>query len=173
MSEPGGSAAVETRCAVPADLPALTAIYNHYIVHTAATFDIEPFEVAAREAWFSHYSTTGPYRLFVAVQDGEVVGYASSSRFRPKPAYDTSVEVTVYLHPRVTASGIGTALYRRLFGELRSEPLHRAYAVIALPNSASVALHTKFGFAEAGTLTQAGRKFDKWWDVLHMECAIN
>jgi phosphinothricin acetyltransferase len=101
------------------------------------------------------------------------VGYACSSRFRPKPAYDTSIEVTVYLHPKATGSGIGTALYERLFAELKDEPLHRAYAVIAVPNPASVALHRKFGFAEVGTLTQAGRKFDQWWDVLWMECAIS
>jgi phosphinothricin acetyltransferase len=160
---------IEVRYAVAEDLPALTAIYNHYVSHTAATFDIEPFEAAARHGWFSHYARTGPHRLLVAVRDGEIVGYASSSTFRPKPAYETSIEVTVYLDPKATAGGIGTVLYERLFAELRDEPLHRAYAVIALPNPASVALHARFGFVEIGTMTEVGRKYDQWWDVLMMQ----
>lgn len=162
----------QIRYAEQSDLPALTEIYNHYVLHTAATFDIEPFDVSARQAWFEHYSKTGAHRLLVAVDGGHVVGYASSSRFRPKPAYDTSVEVTIYLHPKATGGGVGTALYERLFSELKDESLHRAYAGIAVPNPASVALHRKFGFTDVGTLTQAGRKFDQWWDVLWMECAI-
>jgi phosphinothricin acetyltransferase len=160
---------IEIRYAVAEDLPALTAIYNHYVSHTAATFDIEPFEVSARHGWFAHYADTGPHRLLVAVRDGEIVGYATSSTFRPKPAYETSIEVTVYLRPQATAGGVGTALYERLFAELRDEPLHRAYAVIALPNPASVALHAKFGFVEIGTMTEVGRKYDQWWDVLMMQ----
>jgi phosphinothricin acetyltransferase len=167
VTESGG--AVEIRYGVAEDLPELTSIYNHYVTHTAATFDIAPFEVSARHGWLSHYSPTGPYRLLVAVRDGGIVGYAHSSRFRPKPAYDTSIEVTVYLHPQATAVGLGTALYNRLFAELSEEPLHRAYAVIALPNPASVALHAKFGFVEIGTMTEVGRKYDQWWDVLMMQ----
>jgi phosphinothricin acetyltransferase len=151
------------------DLPALTEIYNHYVLNTAATFDIEPFAVADRRAWLSYYSETGPHRLLVAERDDEVAGYATSSAFRAKPAYDPSIEVTVYLRPGATGSGLGSALYERLFADLAGEDLHRAYAVIALPNDTSVALHRRFGFIEVGTLTEVGRKFDQWWDVLWMQ----
>ena len=151
------------------DLPALTDIYNHYVLHTAATFDIEPFAAADRRSWFSHYRADGPHRLLVAGRENDVVGYATSSAFRAKPAYATSVEVTVYLRPAVTGGGIGSALYARLFELIRDEGLHRAYAVIALPNDASVALHRRFGFVTVGTTTEVGRKFDQWWDVLWME----
>jgi phosphinothricin acetyltransferase len=161
--------APQIRYAVDADLPALTEIYNHYVVSTAATFDIEPFSVDGRRDWFDHYQRSGPHRLLVATQRGNVVGYATSSKFRPKPAYDTSIEVTVYLHPSATGGGIGSALYERLFAELRDEALHRAYAIIALPNPASVALHRSFGFTEIGTMTEVGRKYGKWWDVLMMQ----
>jgi phosphinothricin acetyltransferase len=157
---------------VPADLTALTDIYNHYVLHTAATFDVEPHSVEGRRAWFDHYSDRGLYRLLVAVRDGEVIGYASSSRFRPRQAYDTSIEVTVYLRSDTTGGGIGSALYEHLFTELREEPLHRAYAVIALPNPASVALHERFGFRAIGTMSEVGRKFDRWWDVLMMERSL-
>jgi phosphinothricin acetyltransferase len=172
VSRSQAASATEVRYAAPHDLPALTDIYNHYVVHTSATFDIEPFAVSARQEWFDHYAQSGPHRLLVATQHGEVVGYASSSRFRPKPAYDTSIEVTVYLHPRATGAGIGRALYERLFAELRDEPLHRAYAVIALPNPASVGLHRGFGFVEIGTMTEVGRKYDQWWDVLMMQAPL-
>ena len=143
--------AFSIRDATERDLPDIREIYNHYVVHTAATFDIEPFAVSDRQAWLDQYSSSGPHRLLVATQHGEVVGYASSSRFRPKPAYDRSIEVTVYLHPRATGGGIGRLLYDRLFAELRDESLHRAYAAISMPNPASVALHRAFGFTEVGT----------------------
>ena len=154
------------------DLAALTEIYNHYVLHTAATFDIEPFAVADRQSWLRHYDTTGPHRLLVAERDGEVVGYATSSAFRAKPAYDPSIEVTVYLQPGGTGGGVGTALYSRLFEAIAAENLHRAYAVIALPNEASIALHRRFGFVDVGVTTEVGRKFDQWWDVLWMERAL-
>ncbi|HVV77910.1 MAG TPA: GNAT family N-acetyltransferase [Mycobacteriales bacterium] len=172
MTDSGAGTDIEVRYAAEGDLPALTDIYNHYVLNTAATFDLQPHTVEDRREWFDHYRSLGPYRLLVAVRNGDVVGYASSSRFRPRRAYDTSIEVTVYLRPDATSGGLGTALYERLFAELRGEPLHRAYAVIALPNPGSVALHAKFGFAPIGTMSEVGRKFEQWWDVLWMECAI-
>jgi phosphinothricin acetyltransferase len=151
------------------DLPAITDIYNHYVVNTAITFDLESFAVEARREWFGHYAESGPYRLLVATDADDVLGYATSGRFRDKPAYSTSVEVTVYLAPTATGRGIGAALYTRLFDEIAGEDLHRAYAAIARPNVASVALHARFGFTEVGTMTEVGRKFDQWWDVLWMQ----
>jgi phosphinothricin acetyltransferase len=163
---------VEVRNADVADLPALTSIYNHYVEHSPATFDLEPFTVEARRSWFEHYAPGGPHRLLVAIDDGAVAGYASSGRFRPKAAFYPSVEVTIYLHPDATGGGIGSALYQELFAELCDERLHRAYAAITQPNPASVALHRRFGFVDVGTMTEVGRKFDKWWDVLWMERSL-
>jgi phosphinothricin acetyltransferase len=79
------------------DLPALSGIYNHFVEHAVATFDVEPFSVDARRDWFAHYDATGPHRLLVAEVDGRVVGYATSGPFRLKPAYARTVETTVYL----------------------------------------------------------------------------
>jgi 2-haloacid dehalogenase len=161
---------VDVRPGTIADLPALTDIYNHYVTETAATFDLEPFSLGERKAtWFDHYATTGPHRLLVATRAGRVLGYATSSRFREKRAYAPSIEATIYLAPDAGRGGVGTMLYQKLFATLRGEDLHRAYAAIALPNPGSVALHRRFGFTDVGTLTQVGRKHDKWWDVLYME----
>ena len=82
-----------------------------------------------------------------------------------KKAYDTSVETTIYCAPEATGRGIGSALYTALFDALRDEDLHMAVAGITLPNAASVALHERFGFVQAGLMHAIGRKFDQYWDV--------
>jgi len=155
------------------DLPALTQIYNHFVEHTHITFDLEPFTVESRREWFGHYAATGRHRLLVAeTDDGDVVGYATSGRFRDKPAYAPSVETTVYCAPDAAGHGIGSALYASLFAVLEGEDVHRAYAGVALPNDASLALHRRFGFVEIGTFHEVGRKFDKWWDVTWLERGV-
>jgi len=158
------------RPAIRADLPSLVEIYNHYVRATPVTFDTDPFTVDAREAWFSSFSDDGPYRLLVATRGKVVSGYASSSCFKPRKAYDVSVETTIYLDPESIGSGIGAALYGALIGLLIADPrLHRAYGGIALPNDASVALHEKLGFEHVGTYREVGRKFDRYWDVAWFE----
>jgi phosphinothricin acetyltransferase len=147
------------------DLERLTQIYNYYVVNTPITFDLEPFSVAERREWFRHYATSGPHRLLIAEADGLVVGYVTSSRFRPKAAYATSVETSIYLAPETTGQGMGTALYAALFAALAEEDLHRAYAGITLPNPISMALHKRFGFRSIGVYCEVGRKFGKYWDV--------
>lgn len=154
------------RPGVPADLPRLTEIYNHYVTNSYATFDTEPFTVDERRSWFSHYAQTGPHRLLVAAPAaGEVLGYATSSPFRPKSGYATTVELTVYVSPDADGRGIGSALYTRLLADLAGEDLHRAVAGIALPNDASVALHRRFDFTSVGVYTEVGRKFGRYFDV--------
>ncbi|MBT8442091.1 MAG: GNAT family N-acetyltransferase [Gammaproteobacteria bacterium] len=158
------------RPALRADLPSLVDIYNHYVRETPVTFDTDPFTVDAREAWFSSFSKDGPHRLLVATRGGAVRGYASSTCFKARKAYDVSVETTIYLDPGSIGSGIGFALYGALVAELIADPrLHRAYGGIALPNDASVALHEKLGFEHVGTYREVGRKFDRYWDVAWFE----
>jgi phosphinothricin acetyltransferase len=153
------------RFARESDLERLTEIYNYYVIHTPITFDLEPLSVAERYEWFRHHSASGPHRLLIAETDGLVVGYVTSSRFRPKAAYETSVETSIYLAPDATGRGLGTALYAALFAALAAEDLHRAYAGVTLPNTASLALHRKVGFRSIGVYREVGRKFGKYWDV--------
>jgi phosphinothricin acetyltransferase len=144
------------RAAALADLAAVTAIYNHYVETSAYTFDLHSF--------------TGRHRLLVAEDDdGRLLGYACAGPLRPKAAYDRSVETTIYLHPDARGSGLGPRLYGALLKLLAANDVHRCYAVVTMPNPASIHLHERLGFREVGRLTECGFKFDRWWDVVWME----
>jgi phosphinothricin acetyltransferase len=161
--------AILVRAAIRADLPRLTEIYNHYVIHTPVTFDVETYTVERRESWFQQFSATGRYRLLVAEDAGLVIGYAGTTRFRPKAAYETTVETTVYCAPDALGKGIGRQLYQALFEDLKGEDIHRFVAGYALPNPGSAALHAHFGFKLVGVFSENGRKFGKYWDVAWME----
>lgn len=157
------------RAATRDDLPRLTDIYNHYVVHTPVTFDIEPWTVEQRIPWFNQFAAMGRYRLLVAAHDGIVVAYAGTTRFRPKAAYDTTVETTVYCAPEATGGGLGSHLYSALFSALDGEKVHRIVAGFVPPNPASDALHRRFGFKTVGVFTECGFKLGRYWDVCWME----
>ncbi|MFE9647137.1 GNAT family N-acetyltransferase [Streptomyces sp. NPDC006365] len=162
---------VLVRPGVESDLAALTDLYNHYVRETPITFDTAVFTPEERRPWLLSHPEDGPHRLKVAVEvDSQLIlGYATSSLYRMKPAYGTSVEVTIYLAPDAGGRGIGTLLYKSLFEDLASEDLHRAYAGITQPNEASVRLHERFGFRYVGTYREVGRKFGRYWDVAWYE----
>lgn len=147
------------------DLPALLAIYNHYVVNTHVTFDVEPRTLAQRQEWFDGFAETGRHQCFVAAREGTAIGWACSGKFKEKAAYGTSVETSVYLAPGEEGQGTGRRLYEILFKALEREDVHRLFAGIAQPNEASVALHLKMGFRHVGTYTEVGRKFGRFWDV--------
>jgi phosphinothricin acetyltransferase len=160
------------RPAEPGDLRDIVSILNPYIVDTAITFDTEPYTDETRKAWFGQFRLTGRFQCFVAESEGKVVGYANSSHFKPKRAYDTSVEVSIYKSREFDVRGVGSALYNALFLALAENDVHRAYAYITLPNDASLAIHQRFGFEEVGLLTDAGRKFDHFHTVMIMEKSL-
>ena len=153
------------------DLARLTEIYNYYVVNTPVTFDVEPYTVERREAWFVQFGVKGRHRLLVAELGGSVIGYAGTTRFRPKAAYETTVETTVYCAPEVVRKGIGSKLYAELFAVLKGEDIHRFVAGYALPNAATEALHRRFGFKTVGVFSENGRKFGRYWDVCWVERA--
>lgn len=152
------------------DIAALTELYNHYILGSVITFDLQPYTPEQRyQGWMSHYTHSGRYRLFVAESDGKPIGYASSGQFNKKAAYQTSVETSIYLSHDCVGYGTGSRLYEALFSALAREDVHRAYAGVTLPNEASVAIHHKFGFEQVALYKEVGRKFDRYWDVAWFE----
>ncbi len=157
------------RPALRTDLPRLTEIYNHYVIHTPVTFDTHPWTVEERVPWFEQFAATGRYRVLVAELDGRVAAYAGTTRFRPKPAYATTVETTVYCAPESAGHGLGAKLYAALFHSLENEDVHRIVAGYVPPNPASEALHRRFGFQLVGTFSENGFKFGRYWDVCWLE----
>ncbi len=166
-------AGILVRPASRSDLPRLTEIYNYFVVNTPITFDVEPYTVERRAAWFEQFGLTGRHRLLVAEDDSLVVGYAGTTRFRPKAAYDTTVETTIYCSPEMAGRGIGSRLYAALFDAIASEDINRIVAGYTLPNPASQALHARFGFKPIGIYSEVGRKFGRYWDVAWMERPVH
>jgi phosphinothricin acetyltransferase len=158
------------RDAAPADLPAVAAIYTHYVLRTTMTFNTQ---VRTPREWtdvFAQEIATGRHQLLVAERAGAVVGYVQTQPFRPKPAYARSVELSIYVAPDEVGGGVGAALYAEVLRRLEADDrFHRAYSVIALPNDASVAFHERWGFVHRGTLSETGFKFGRYLDVAYYE----
>ncbi|MFJ6697301.1 GNAT family N-acetyltransferase [Streptomyces sp. NPDC091272] len=165
------TAEVQVRPGVEADLRELTDLYNHFISETPITFDTAPFTLDERRPWLLSHPEDGPHRLVVArdARTDRLLGYATSSPFRPKAAFGTSVETTVYCAPDAGGRGVGTLLYDALFEALAKEDVHRAYAGVTHPNEASARLHARFGFTQVGLFREVGRKFGQYWDVAWYE----
>ena len=151
------------------DLERINEIYNHYVRETPITFDIDEITMDQRREWLTHYAETGRHRLFVADDDGDVAGYATSSPFQARKAYETSVAFSVFCDVAATGRGLGSRLYGALIDALGAEDVHRVYGGITMPNDRSVALHEKFGFERVGYYREVGRKFERYWDVAWYE----
>jgi len=158
------------RDATVADLPAINAIYNHYVLHSTATYQTEPSTDAEREAWFHAHGPKHP--VVVAVADGEVLGWGALSRFHPRAAYANTVEDSIYLRHDRLGRGMGSAVLAELIARARAGGHRCIIGAIDADQAASVALHVKFGFGKAAHLREVGRKFDRWLDVVWMQLLL-
>lgn len=155
--------AAKNRAPTEGDLPTLARIYAHYVQGTYATFDLEPPSSSTWRARWEEAKRSG-HPWLVAEVDDAVIGYATTSPHRAKPAYGTTVEATIYLDPHATGRGLGRPLYRDTL-RAAAERFHVVVAGIALPNPASVALHEALGFTAVGVFEEVGCKFGAWRDV--------
>lgn len=154
------------RRATETDLPEIREIINHYVRNTPTTFEMREVSIEDRLAWFRNFTENGRHQLVLGEREGKVAGYACSLRYHERPAYDTSVMTSVYLHPKEVGKGYGKQLYRRLLDDLESSgQVHRAYGLVVLPNSGSESLHEALGFQEVGVLHEAGYKLGAYHSV--------
>ena len=138
-------------------------------MRTPATFDVEPQPLE----WWRHVlndiDPAAGRLLLVAERDGHVAGYVKSGRWMVKPAYATTVEISVHVSPDHQGTGVGHALYTELFRRLDATALRLAVAGVTQPNEASARLHHRHGFTEVGTFHGVGVKLGQAWDVLWLE----
>jgi phosphinothricin acetyltransferase len=151
------------RSATIEDAARIAAIYNYYVESTVITFEEDVISDADMTARIAGGTPSRP--LLVSEIDGAILGYAYASPWNPRSAYRNSVETTVYVAHDHCKEGIGTGLYGALIDHLRSQSLHCALGVIALPNPGSVALHEKLGFRKVGELEELGWKLERWVSV--------
>jgi phosphinothricin acetyltransferase len=160
----------EIRTVRPDDAYGIAEIYRPIVETTTISFEeVAPGEreIAQRIA-----HVTQAYPWLVAECDGRLAGYAYASRHRDRAAYRYSVDVSVYVAAGARRSGIASKLYAGLFADLTRLGFHRAFAGVALPNDASIALHERFGFEPVGVYKEVGWKFGRWLDVAWWQKAL-
>jgi phosphinothricin acetyltransferase len=163
-------AAPQIRLATDADLVAINDIYNHFVLTCTCTYQEEPEPMEARRAWFKHHGKHHP--ITVAEMDGQVVGWGSLSPYHHRCAYRFTVENSVYVHKDYHGKGIGSVLLKDLIDRARALDHRVIVAAIDGNQTASVALHAKFGFQKVGHMHNLGFKFGRWLDVIYMELQL-
>jgi L-amino acid N-acyltransferase len=155
-----------------ADIPAITRIFNDAIVNTTAVYFYDPVTEKSRAEWLAaKHEACWP--VFVAEKAGDVLGFSTYGPFRPWPAYQYSVEHSVYVHPERRGRGVGKLLVPPLIESAKSKGIHTMIAGIDSSNSASLRLHQHFGFVEVAHFKEVGFKFDRWLDLLFLQLWLN
>lgn len=154
------------------DLPAITAIYSHHVLHGTGTFETTPpSETEMRTRRADVLAKGLPW--LVAEQDGRVLGYAYCQWFKPRPAYRFSAEDSIYLHPDAAGQGIGKRLLEALSVHAEAVGIRKLIAVIGdSGNAGSIGVHRALGFTQVGQFKSCGWKFGRWLDIVLMEKAI-
>jgi phosphinothricin acetyltransferase len=159
------------RPATESDLPVLLEIYNDIILHTTAVYSYEPHTLEMRQAWYKDKLDHG-YPVLVAEDDGRVIGFTTFGPFRAWPAYQYTVEHSVYVAADQRGKGLGKALLTPIIEAARSKGMHALIAGIDSTNDASIKLHKSFGFEQVAHFKEVGYKFDRWLDLVFMELIL-
>ncbi len=154
-----------------ADAQQLVDIYNYYVIHSIVTLDLVPFSAQDFEEKISTISSQFPFIVYE--ENDEILGYAYANTFRTKPAYNKTVELTIYLKHSTLGKQIGKKMYSELIQQLKAENYHVLIGGLTLPNEVSVKLHEGFGFEKVAHFKEVGYKFDKWHDVGFWQLTIN
>ena len=151
------------------DIPAITAIYAHHVLHGTGTFETEPPNAADMACRRSDVLLKGlPY--LVAEQDGKILGFAYGNWFKPRPAYRYSVEDSIYLAPDLHRQGLGRALLAELLARCEASGIRKVMAIIGdSANAGSVGVHRALGFTQVGIVEACGWKLGAWRDIVIMQ----
>jgi L-amino acid N-acyltransferase YncA len=161
------------RLAEANDVEAIRAIYNAEVTTSVVTFDIVPWTLADQLAWLEHHR--GAHPAVVATGDGEpgaVLGFGSLSPYRPRPAYATTVEDSVYVGEHARGQGVGRALLEELVRLAADHGFHTVIARTEGGNEPSIALHKACGFEVVGVEREVGRKHGRWLDVIELQLLL-
>ena len=162
---------MHARLATIDDAEATRSIYNLEVTESTVTFDLVPRTLDQQQAYL--VARSGAHAVLVAEdQSGDVVGFASFSPYRDRPAYSTTVEDSVYVRRDQQGKGVGTLLLGELVTLARSHGFHAIMARIVGGHNASIALHRALGFEFVGTEREVGRKFGRWLDVDVMQLLL-
>ena len=156
----------------PADLDGVATIYTHYVLNSLATFETEPPDAHWWRNRMQAVAAAG-WPFLVAVDSGQVLGYAYVSQYRARPAYAWTVEDSVYVAPEHAGRGIGRELLAALLDDAATAGARQVVAVISSDvAAASVALHARAGFVEVGRLRSVGFKLGRWSDTTLMQLTL-
>jgi phosphinothricin acetyltransferase len=159
------------RDAIASDLPAISAIYNHYVLHSTCTYQLEPETLADRQAWFALHSAD-KYPVVVAEMDGQVVGWGSLSKFHARAGYDPTVEASVYIADGFHRRGLGRTILQSLIERARRARFHTLIGGASADQAASIALQESLGFERVGCLKEVGEKFGRRLDVVYLQLML-
>ncbi len=163
---------ITIRNAIENDLPEILEIYNEVILNTTAVYDYKPHTLEMRRQWFNTKKEQG-FPVFVAEENGKVVGLSSIGPFRAWAAYKYSVENSVYVAKDCRGRGIAGLLIPPLIDAAKSLQMHTIIASIDATNEASLKLHRHFGFEEVAHFRQVGFKFGRWLDLKFLQLILN
>jgi len=149
---------------------AINDIYNHYVLTSTCTFHLEPVSTQERLEWLAGHNDR--YPVIVAVCKGQIVGWASLSPFRPRPAYAGTVESSVYVHHLHQRKGIGRLLMLDLISRAKALGYHSIIAGAEATQYGSIRLHEELGFEHVAQFKQVGFKFDTWLDTVFLQLML-
>jgi phosphinothricin acetyltransferase len=164
---PAENPGFEIRLAAPDDAEDIRAIYNLEVVESTVTFDLVPRSAEAQRAWLQEHA--GVHPAIVVVEATAVVGFGCLTPYRPRPAYATTVENSIYVRRDRQGRGYGRALLEELLRLGTQHGFHAVMARIVDGHQASIALHRSCAFEIVGVEREVGRKFGRWLDVVLME----
>ena len=157
------------RLAEPKDAKSIVDIYNHYILHSHATFEIDPIDPNEMTTRIKRVQEEFQLPWTVMEIENEIVGYAYATQWKARKAYARTTESSIYLHQKQGGNGYGKVLYSDLLEKLRQSGYHAVIGGMSMPNEASQALHERLGFRKIGEFKEVGFKFNRWIDVGYWE----